>query len=384
MNNRTLNINSWLIALFISLTCIASMINSFISIPYISAILSFIIFCVGFFINKIRVSSSQFYAYIILLLILIFFNNIYDAVLLSSYLLYYITFATTSLVLSSIPYNAIKTFINLWYIYIIYLIVFLFRIQYSLMNSDEYGLDQMGVAYSFVPVVLISAANFIYKIVPIKSVKFFVINLVLLFGSLYIILYMTITRGAILSLLIGLIILIYYKSNKVQRRFILLIGSFSITSLVIFLDVFLNNLLNFSEGSGIGALTKLATFADEGDISNGRNRLYSAAITMFKNRPLLGNGVGYYEQVNDAYVHNIVLQILCEGGIIGSILFFIPIFRIRFIKYYHDINLAVLHIILLSSTLSLLMFSSTHWLVPTFWLIYFMLISNKNNYNNIY
>lgn len=194
---------------------------------------------------------------------------------------------------------------------------------------------------------------------------------------------MTVTRGAILSLLIGLFVLFYFKANKVQRLVISIVSILIIILIFLFLDYFLKIFFDFSENSGIGALTKLAAFADDGDVSNGRNRLYAAAITLFKQHPLLGYGIGYYEQIYKAYVHNIGLQLLCEGGIIGTILFLLPIFRIRFLKNYRDINLGVLHIVLLSYTLILLMFSSTHWLTPTFWLMYFMLMSNGNAINTI-
>lgn len=379
----TSNINSWLIALFVSLTCVASMINSFISIPYISALLSLLILFMSIYVNTVKVSPNKFYVYVILFIILFVSNLLYDAELLSSYFLYYVTFATTSLVLSSTSYDATKILNNLSYIYILYLLIFLFRIQYSLIESDDYGSEQMGLAYSFVPPVLISSAYFIFKPLCDRSRKLTIINILLLVGSLYIILFMTVTRGAILSLLIGLFVLFYFKANKVQRLVISIVSILIIILIFLFLDYFLKIFFDFSENSGIGALTKLAAFADDGDVSNGRNRLYAAAITLFKQHPLLGYGIGYYEQIYKAYVHNIGLQLLCEGGIIGTILFLLPIFRIRFLKNYRDINLGVLHIVLLSYTLILLMFSSTHWLTPTFWLMYFMLMSNGNAINTI-
>ena len=73
-------------------------------------------------------------------------------------------------------------------------------------------------------------------------------------------------------------------------------------------------------------------FAGE-SISNGRSRLYSTAIMQWKRSPIIGSGWFYFFYNNrgiigrDVYVHvhNLILEFLCDCGIIGMIMFMLPI-----------------------------------------------------------
>mgnify|MGYP000158085205 CR=1 FL=1 len=59
------------------------------------------------------------------------------------------------------------------------------------------------------------------------------------------------------------------------------------------------------------------------DISTGRFDLYEIAYKAFSQSPIFGIGAGLFKEVTHAYtdVHNAYLQVLCEQGIIGLILF---------------------------------------------------------------
>lgn len=65
---------------------------------------------------------------------------------------------------------------------------------------------------------------------------------------------------------------------------------------------------------------------DNSDVSSGRILLWLKAMSLFQEKPLLGWGFGYFSHLvvirNTAMnVHNTYLQVLCETGIIGFILF---------------------------------------------------------------
>lgn len=65
---------------------------------------------------------------------------------------------------------------------------------------------------------------------------------------------------------------------------------------------------------------------DNSDVSSGRILLWLKAVSLFLEKPLLGWGFGYFSHLvilrNTAMnVHNTYLQILCETGIVGFILF---------------------------------------------------------------
>lgn len=56
---------------------------------------------------------------------------------------------------------------------------------------------------------------------------------------------------------------------------------------------------------------------------SGRLFLYSEAIDIFMNSPLTGAGIGgFYSITGDAWPHNLFLELLCECGIIGTLLLF--------------------------------------------------------------
>jgi len=75
-------------------------------------------------------------------------------------------------------------------------------------------------------------------------------------------------------------------------------------------------------------LTTLFTDADSGAGVSGRFSRYEVALADFVERPIFGNGMGAYlgDSVSSlGYPHNIVLQYLVDGGLIGGsiIVFFL-------------------------------------------------------------
>jgi O-antigen ligase len=86
--------------------------------------------------------------------------------------------------------------------------------------------------------------------------------------------------------------------------------------------MFIPNVLN--------AINRFIKLSDEGNIDAGRSDLYALAFSLFKTSPLLGIGWGKYKYIYAALnpldiftiqVHNVYLQLLCETGIFGFIIF---------------------------------------------------------------
>ena len=75
----------------------------------------------------------------------------------------------------------------------------------------------------------------------------------------------------------------------------------------------------------------------EVDISANRFFLWTHALNLFFKKPLLGWGYGYFSRISENFftipinVHNVYIQLLCEVGLIGFLLFFISTLGI--IKY---------------------------------------------------
>ncbi|MFR5348100.1 hypothetical protein [Romboutsia timonensis] len=83
-------------------------------------------------------------------------------------------------------------------------------------------------------------------------------------------------------------------------------------------------------GIDVGAINKSLYFFNKGNISNGRNDFFQIALDYFKQKPIIGNGIGTFTNKNMYgidFVHNFILQFLYEGGIILTIPILILVFK---------------------------------------------------------
>ena len=127
----------------------------------------------------------------------------------------------------------------------------------------------------------------------------------------------------------------------------------------------------------IYALWKYLYYVDKGNLSNGRNELYEAAVDAISRGGVLGNGIGYFESLSiegipeGTYVHNCVLQALSEGGLI----FTIPLIVLVLFSTYILIaktncmnNKEYLYFAMVFSYGTIMLFySSVYWIWVPFW-----------------
>lgn len=66
---------------------------------------------------------------------------------------------------------------------------------------------------------------------------------------------------------------------------------------------------------------RFAERAEAGDLTTGRIDRYIVAVDLFSQKPLLGWGMDYFALAYGTGVHNVFLQLLCETGILGAVLF---------------------------------------------------------------
>jgi O-antigen ligase len=101
----------------------------------------------------------------------------------------------------------------------------------------------------------------------------------------------------------------------------------------------------------------------------------------FKQSPLFGNGVGYFEKFHSqSYVHEFFLEILCEYGIVGFIFVLGIMFRYT-VRVYND-KLSegkIFSLVLAGISFLLLLYSSSYWLMPQFWYFLFYMITYPKN-----
>lgn len=190
--------------------------------------------------------------------------------------------------------------------------------------SNETGYAGFTYQLGVTAVILILSLFFIisnYKIRDFRGMLLLVIVFVALF--------LTGKRSfAAMAIIIPLMISSFKKGNIIKLSLFLsflgIIGyclfSFFVQNIDIFIDIpIVNRFAKSYIGSQMGE-----------DISTGRFDLYEIAYKEFSRSPIFGIGAGLFKKVTHAYtdVHNAYLQVLCEQGIIGLILFIFPLLNI--------------------------------------------------------
>lgn len=137
----------------------------------------------------------------------------------------------------------------------------------------------------------------------------------------------------------------------------------------------------------IHALSKMYRLIEVDNITNNRQDLYSYAWHGFLNSPLWGNGIGGFSVNHGGWTHNLVLQLLYEGGILLSSLVLIPLvknclFVLREKRLTGDEY--SLFVLLFSASIPKLMFSTELWSTQSFWMLFAfcMLIRCKYSTHN--
>lgn len=388
-NERQKRLDSWIVAVFLAESNICTAINTFITIPYISVVLMLgliltIVFSRGF---KLSFNLKCAYMYLLIggvLLVSMVFNGVNS---IGKYLTYYFIFGFTALLIVSLKLDYKKVFLNIIKLYFVILLVYFIKQRESFLSSDKYWTLQMGIAYSMIIPFLFSFAFIIYNRKQFSEIKkfYFLIAVIEFVSSAYIILFDCATRGAIITLVIGIILILIGNFNKDKKLFLIICCV--IVGIVVF--IYKDSILAWMNSSffynDIPSLKKSDYLSIQGNTDNGRTDYYNDAIMYFYNSPIIGNGVGFFEKYHEgAYVHGIFLELLCEYGLLGMIVM-IPLitrFGIRMVKTTG--NIRKLFIIILIAISSVLLFSNSYWLLPSFWFILFVILSYKEKEYNFY
>lgn len=133
-------------------------------------------------------------------------------------------------------------------------------------------------------------------------------------------------RSSFLAAVLLTLVVFFFSERSSSKRFrnILLVAICG----TVMISIFYNNLEYFAETKLFGRLAStLQLFLAGEDITTGRKELYATAVELFKGQPVFGIGLGAFKRFNRDFtdVHNAFLQILCEQGVIGFVLFVIPL-----------------------------------------------------------
>ncbi len=254
----------------------------------------------------------------------------------------------------------------------------------DIISMGSFAIDaglQMGIAYSVLPIIifgLISIFNknetFIFRFLSLLST---VLSLAVVFRQM--------TRGVILCLVFFVVIFLFVMTkNKPKIRFILFFVI--ILAILLYFIVFRDILIKTEWYYYIFKLKS-------GNILNGRMQDYELAfewdgIIHF----IFGHGVGSVQLANGKtsveYIHNLILHILYEQGIIATIFIIILLFKsVIVIVNNISLNEKLFLLALFSCSIVRLMVSYYFWIDPLFW-IYFshsiLLMRRKKSEKSIY
>ncbi|MCL4392767.1 O-antigen ligase family protein [Patescibacteria group bacterium] len=371
----------------------------------ILSILSFGFFILRFLRGDIKFPSKFgyiFLAFIIFCIISLFFTiNFYTSIL---YFLYYLS-GFFILILSFDILSDIKTV--RWFFGILLFIASVFTL-YSIYNYIiGYDVRLTGTLLS--PDI---AAGFLLFIIPISlyftiAYKSTFSRLMSIFLSILFItaLYITFSRGAYISFLIEMIIMLivlykYFFKKKLQYIILILITilfSFSLS----LLHSSVSNRISLSHISSVtsGTVQSLSV--------NDRLDVYEKSIELTFVKPIFGFGIGTFGEVflkyqnrpwvYFKYTHNQYLEMFVEGGIIGGgifLLFFsylflkgiIDIYRKRGDKYRERVPKYLLYIFVfasLSGTMSHSMIDYDWYSITIFFLLMVFIGIYLNNFKDL-
>lgn len=129
----------------------------------------------------------------------------------------------------------------------------------------------------------------------------------------------------IVSIFVPILVKFLEQSNQ-KRTLIFIIILFILGSVVYYYAM--SNLTELSQVGFLGRyFNSISEYQAGEDISSNRYNLYAIAWKAFEDNIVFGCGVGQFINYTHSYsdVHNVYLQVLCEQGIFGFLLFFVPI-----------------------------------------------------------
>lgn len=385
--------NSMCIAVFLFESLICQMISGVINIPNISVLL--MIFLFGWVLlwnqryNQLNI-QTLFVTMLILIGVLILSGLFNGFQYVSKSLLYFIVFGVPTFFISNINYNyKLVLKYSIW-IAILYSGVYLIFIRREFKASELYWSRQMGVAYGFLIPAVIALVILLdkYRCRFGKAEK--ILAAVVLLLAAYVICIDCGTRGAMLALAVSAFLLFIDRFRTWKKIFLILIAAVAGVVLISNLEstLLLMNRVLLGIGINVPAISKAVWMLQRNMVDNGRNELYVEAWKIFQSHVLTGRGVGYLEKVTgETYVHNILLELLSEVGLIGTIpivYLMIRKFLVTFLLDGKKRTNESLNQILFLITIPLLTFSSSFWLLPSFWLYFWNLLKRERRNDNIY
>lgn len=187
-------------------------------------------------------------------------------------------------------------------------------------------------------------------------------------------------RGAFV-LAVLYVLLALFEILRVRRLKKILQGMLVVVGLVVVAIMFLPRLMEnplFTRG-----FNRAIAFIDTGggvnwDGTSGRLPLYQSALDFIKESPIVGYGIfGYPRIYGEYYPHNIILEMLLQGGIL-YLTFWIVLLTVLTRRLFRNIKKDVeyrIYLFITTYPLVMLMFSGTYISNDLFWFVVIFLVT---------
>lgn len=298
------------------------------------------------------------------------------------YFLYFICFGITSLLVPTIKnFKYLVRFIILIGIILVWSYV---NIDYAAIIENVGGVNEnvsgvfMDISYKTLVFVIsgillaITDDNLVVRIVSLATAVVYA-TIAFVYGA----------RGALLS--IGLFLLIFWiiQSNTIlERKKRINTSAVILLAFVVLFTTIITITYEFLDSRGIEARSIERIYeklSNNESMSQGRDILYKEAVSGIVDSPIWGHGIGSFHNYSGTYPHNLILQLLYEGGLILTIPLliilikgFLILFSFKYIQSYRYFLL-----LLFCSGVIELFLSSFLWMSICLWFFYGQVLLNK-------
>ncbi|WP_185080500.1 hypothetical protein, partial [Enterococcus gallinarum] len=301
----------------------------------------------------------------------------YDYTSTKSYVFYFIFFSIFSISVLSKKIDFYSLYLFMSYI----LFVVQPILMYNVFTRDyDIGL-LLGISYAILPnfianlLILTSTKNSLTKIISCITISissFFFITK----GN----------RGVILCILAFFILKFLFKNKYSNGLRLALSGLFTFLFLAILSNLsivfkFIKSSLSYFHIEIYAIDKTLNLIIENQNLDSGRTFLFEKLFNDIHDIKdiALGKGIGYFEEINGVYTHNLFAQYFIEGGLMYLVLpisvFFILVFKLFNGKKSKE-NVTVEYCFFLVSIFIPLMLSNVYWVSPLYWLAsYYILLS---------
>lgn len=131
---------------------------------------------------------------------------------------------------------------------------------------------------------------------------------------------LTKSRGGFVGLFITYIIYYMIKTRKQKMKIIIMLIVLCVILILLFQ---IPEVILFFEG-----FTAESSSRSADSLTSGRLSLFSEGLNAFMHNPILGNGITQNATHNVVGAHNLIIQLLLESGVLGLILYVVPILRV--------------------------------------------------------